>query len=538
MTDADERLIVVFNGEIYNYVALRDELRPEAAFRTATDTEVLLHGYRRWGIEGLLERLDGMFAFALYDRDRREMLLARDHAGIKPLYWAADGRRLVFASELKAIRGFADAAGPVDAEALYDYFVYRYVPAPKTIWRGVSKLPPGAWARIPLDGGAPATRTWWRPDYRPRDMGFDEAAADVADALAASVRAQLTGDRPIGVFLSGGVDSTAIAAALRGVAGSGFPAFSVDFVTDRASEARAAADTAARLGLAHHVVVVDDAAVMAGYPALASWFDEPFANLSALPTHALCAETVRHVAVALSGDGGDELFGGYPRILSQGPMAGPRPAWARALRSALGFALPRMRRGELGRLRSALTRRAFADDLEAYAWRFDGEVREDRRVLRQALGVPEDYDDLWFFRAHDDPSLPTATRFQMLDLRTYLPEEGLTKVDRASMRCGLEVRVPMLSRRMMETALTIPEAVRLRGGALKALLKTVAFDLLPRRAVGAPLPAEAWTRPKQGFGVGRPPVGSPISRRGKETVQRPLYRAVFQRGLGLPELPA
>ncbi len=486
------------NGEIYNYQALRQELIDSfgADFLSDSDSEVLLHGYIHWGIEELLERVDGMFALALFDSSRNEIFLARDHAGIKPLYYGLLDGQLSWASELKALERFY---GPdsltVDPTAVYDFMTYLYVPAPKSLYRNIFKLEPGHYLRYRIESGeAKSCRYWSLGDSErqpPRDNGL---AGDLQEVLHRAVKNQLVSDVPVGFFLSGGIDSSIVCfEASRCIDQlSTFTIGNVDKAVDEAPYAKQVAD---QIGSSFFCEMFDQAVADENFPLMRSFYDEPFGDVSALPTNEVCKLARRHVTVVLTGDGGDELFGGYTqyreaeRIFSTG---GKNRSWLRPLVVGLKSYAPHR---AIAKKAQRFETRTISDPIERWAKAKGGLLKTDpfKRRWASVNAIPKDYDDYWYFRKHDRPDLPPRSRAQYLDFHTYLHDSVLTKVDRASMTVSLEARVPFLSKEVIATAWAVPEAVRYEDGELKGILKRIYGDKLPR---------EILFRKKQGFAIG------------------------------------
>jgi asparagine synthase (glutamine-hydrolysing) len=494
MVSDDGRVALVFNGEIYNFRELRRDLEARGhRFRTASDTEVLLRAYEADGV-ACLARLRGMFAFALWDGRRRRLLLARDRAGIKPLCYAWDGRRLRFASEPKAILQDAGVARDLDWEALRDYLAFHYVPAPRTIFRAIRKLPPASYMLLDLGGGEPAIRRYWDLRFAP---GPDRPEAEWIDGLrwrlADAVRSHLVADVPVGAFLSGGMDSATVVALMARAATGPVRTFSIGFDEARFDELEHARRVARRHRTDHCELVVKPDALEA-LPRLAWQFDEPFADASALPTYYVSKITREHVTVALSGDGGDENFAGYlryaralglHRTVDGGPLVLLRPLLRLAARL-----LPPGARGQ-GTLELL-----GADPIERYLRLVTFERAATLRALLTAearANVGPAVSAEPFRRLARESRAPDyVSTLQYLDVATYLPDDILTKVDRASMLVSLEARVPLLDHLLMEYVATIPTALKLRQGTGKAILK---------RAMAPDLPGETLGRRKMGFGV-------------------------------------
>ncbi|WP_027079640.1 asparagine synthase (glutamine-hydrolyzing) [Luteimonas mephitis] len=506
MASADGRWQLAYNGEIYNHAALRAELAALGhGFRGHSDTEVLVAAIAQWGVDEALSRANGMFAFAAWDTRARALWLARDRVGKKPLYygWSGDGS-FVFGSELAALRAHPALSAAVDPDALALLLRFDYIPAPHAILRGVHKLAAGRLLRVDarrLAGGAaghdPARdqQAWWNARERQEAMiarGFDgdEAAAlDALDALLRDATAlRMEADVPLGAFLSGGTDSSLVTALMQAQSPRPVRSFSIGFDNAVHDESAHAAAVARHLGTEHTELHVDGHAALDLVPAMPRVFDEPFADSSQLPMALLCRMTRRHVTVALSGDGGDELFFGYGR-------------YARALRNHRNMArvpAPLRRtlghdRGEAARLGGLAALRAAlaADGLQGAARQRVQRWRDPEAVVIGAHRLST---------AYDSPSaLPrngtAADALMALDFACYLPEDILAKVDRASMAASLEARAPLLDWRVAEFAWSLPLAMKWQGGTLKHL---------PKRLLGRYLPEALVHRPKSGFGA---PVG-------------------------------
>ncbi|MCC7426605.1 MAG: asparagine synthase (glutamine-hydrolyzing) [Alphaproteobacteria bacterium] len=509
MLSASGRYAITYNGEIYNHPELRAGLAARGArFRGTSDTETLLALIEEAGLAAAVPRLNGMFAFALWDRQERRLSLVRDRVGIKPLaYCEGPDGQIAFASEITALACLPWFDATLDPAAVADYFRYLATPAPASIFRAVRKLPPGAilhWQ----DGRSEITRYWSvagaiaeaAADPLPDDL--PRAAEALAALLADAVRAQLISDVPIGAFLSGGIDSALVVAMMR-KAGA-VRSFTIGFPDPRHDESGPAEAVAAALGTAHQTIRMDETEAMRLVPALGAMFDEPFADASSLPVALLCRAARAHVTVALAGDGGDELFGGYPRYFHGarvqrlrrrlGP-AGSRIA-ARALRAVphgLGDRLAPLLPGGGGSAGAGARLARLADYLDAAP-------SDTYREAIAAWRVPPLLDPAW--RAAETGAvdlapfagLSWAGSMMALDQAAHLPDDLLTKTDRASMAVGLEVRVPLLDHRVLGFAWRLPERLKLGGASIagKQVLRTVLARHLPR---------ELFERSKMGFGA-------------------------------------
>jgi asparagine synthase (glutamine-hydrolysing) len=502
----DGSVQVVFNGEIYNYQELRRDLIERGhIFRTHSDTEVLVHLYEEAG-DALVERLRGMFAFALWDSHRERLLLARDRLGIKPLYVYRDGEKLLFGSEIKAILAYPGVQKTLDLRALEDYLAFGMVTGPRSIFREIEKLQPAHTLSISRSSSAPAPRRYWQlrlePDPKPTVEEWQER---IRDKFAETVKAHLIADVPVGAFLSGGVDSGAVVACASRDAAP-LQTFSMGFVEKEFSELPYAKQVAERYGTRHTEQIVTPNAV-ALLDDLSLYYDEPFADPSALPTFLVSRLAARSVKVVLSGDGGDEVFGGYARYahdLKEAAIRRRLPTWLR--RGILGPLarlwpkadwLPRPLR-----LKTALTNLSL-DAGSAYA----NTLSICRPPLRRQLLSADVLHEL---DGHDPGAavrdahgLAASVRpldgMLSADIATVLPDDFLVKVDRASMACGLEVRPPLLDHELLEMAARIPAEWKVHKGETKWIFKKAAEGWLPRETVwrrkqGFEIPVDAWLR--------------------------------------------
>ena len=480
---------VVFNGEIYNSPALLRRLS-DRGHRLATrcDTEVLVHLYEDLGAD-MLRELRGMFAFALWDSARARGIVARDRIGIKPLYYCQLQDRLLFGSELKALLSRPEVKRELDPDALDAYLTLHYIPAPLTIFRGVRKLPPGHFLEI-VDGQVTQREYWSVPRFGSQsNLSDEDAAASLRNLLEEAVEEHLLSDVPVGMFLSGGVDSSIVAALAARHSSTPLQTFCVRFEEEGFDEGSHAALVARHIGARHEEKWVKPDAI-AILPELVRHYDEPFGDPSAVPTYYVCKAAASSVKVCLAGDGGDELFAGYNRYNSSLNMArlDGVPRVIRRLTAGLGLSLlPEHMRGR------GWLRRLAASPSERYERFFDGFDLAGRRELlapQFADGAREDgaFFKPWLEEGSHQTDL--LSRLQMADIATYLPECILTKVDRVSMAHSLEVRVPLLDHRLVEAAATMPLSLKVRDGERKWILKRATADLLP---------APVFDRPKRGF---------------------------------------
>ncbi|EFO34001.1 asparagine synthase [Roseibium sp. TrichSKD4] len=512
-----ERFVVVYNGEIYNYIDIRADIEADPYFsevvgewRGHSDTEVMLAAFGLWGVKSTLQRMVGMFAIALWDRRERALYLARDRAGEKPLYFGKSNGVLAFGSELKALREHPAMKTEIDRNALALYMRHNYIPAPYTIYRGVSKLTPGTYVRIDA-GGQIREETYWslqdnlKPEGVRRGPTAEKDAVDgLESVLSQAIRQQMVSDVPLGAFLSGGVDSSTVVALMQAQSSNSVRTFSIGFNEDSYNEAHFAKAVAKHLGTDHTELYVTPNEAMAVIPKLPAIYDEPFSDSSQIPTFLVSQLARSRVTVSLSGDAGDELFGGYSRYtMAQSMWAqiarvpGPLRAAAARLITAISpqtwTALHKM-------IRRGTSERAFGDRLHKGANVLGSETIDG--LYRGLVSHWDDPADV-VFGSREPPTYLTDRRpdisvldpieqMMALDFLSYLTDDILTKVDRAAMAVSLETRVPMLDHRVIEYAWSLPLSLKLRDGRGKWVLREVLDRYVPRELI---------ERPKVGFGV-------------------------------------
>ena len=496
----DGRSVLVFNGEIYNFRALRAELESHGVrFTTRTDTEVLLHAWRQWG-ERCLERLSGMFAFALWDEPTGTLFCARDRAGEKPFYWSVVGDTFVFGSELKSLLPWPGMPREVDLDSVAEFLHFGFVADPRSVWRGVHKLAPGHSLTVRLGPGGlrvDAPSRWWELEFAP-DHSVRDWSPQILDTLTSSVREMSVSDVPLGAFLSGGVDSSAVAAALAR-SGSRVTAWTMTFEDDPDCEREWASRVAQQYSLDHRIREVSAEDLASAQQDLAWHFDEPFADASTLPTMRVCAHARTELTVALSGDGADELFGGYRRyryLAARDREARwlPRRIGRNAARAARVALHPRGRaHGRLSRY--ILDRESLFAGMLSIGHELASLRAAARGPLAAALAAYSPRDRIAGLLRDLPRDLPLVDAMRYLDLKLTLAGGMLVKVDRASMATSLEVRAVFLHRDMLALAGRIPAGRLLHRGEPKHVLK---------RALQAWLPDELLFRRKRGFSA---PVG-------------------------------
>jgi asparagine synthase (glutamine-hydrolysing) len=510
MSTADGRYIVTYNGEIYNYDVLAARLRQAGVIlRGRSDTEVLIEAFARWGVRETLVECEGMFAIALWDREARTLTLARDRLGIKPLYWSNNSGHFLFASELKALHQHPDWQPAIDPAAIASYLRFGYVPAPHSIYRDTYKLEPGALLTVSGENEPHVERYWDLREIvaqrRPPSPGDDfDQLAELDTVLRRAVRNEMVSDVPLGAFLSGGIDSSLVTALMQVQSSRPVRTFSIGFSQEGYDEAAHAKRVAAHLGTEHTEFYVEDAVARDVIPQLPEWYDEPFADSSQIPTQVVSRLARQHVTVALSGDGGDELFGGYTRHRLAEHAEITRTLVPQPLRRVVGYAIDQIPAATMettfrwlpARLRPVHGEQKLAK-LAALIGEADAEAAYRRLVSlwpepeRLVPGASEPQGLVWDKRmAELCPNV--AERMMLLDALTYLPDDILTKVDRASMSVALEVRVPLLNHRVVELAWRLPLSMKLRRGTSKWALRQLLHRHVPEALID---------RPKQGFSV-------------------------------------
>lgn len=507
-----QRYVIAYNGEVYNFRELRKQLLALGhAFASGTDTEVIMAAVQQWGISDALGRMVGMFAFALWDSQDRALYLARDRLGEKPLYFGVSGGWLYFGSELHCLESIGLGAELSD-EALALYLRHGYVPMPHSMWRGIQKLPQASWMRITADSpqamrtdSATASTYWSVPAGDKRPLADQEAIENLEDLLTASIRDQMQCDVPMGVFLSGGIDSTAVAAVLQKLSSEPVSSFTIKFAVPGFDESEHAAAVSRHLGTRHHEISLDPSDVLRSIPEFAATLDEPTANASYFPLRLMAKAARPHAKVILSGDAGDELFGGYNRYRLTIPLwrrLGWMPHGLRRLLACGTRVIPTSLLQGAGKLAGVSGQTDVGTALKKFGRLLDAADLGDSylRLMRcwdssaAIAEVAEPRDPRITCSMADFLSAVTAH-----DLITYLPDDNLAKADRATMAAGIEQRVPLLDHRIVEFARTLPDSLMIRDGVTKWLLRQVAYRHVPREVLDRPkmgftVPIRAWLR--------------------------------------------
>ncbi len=500
MANEDGTVWIAYNGEIYNHQDLRNELEPLGhVYRSQSDTESILHAYEQWG-EGCLGRLRGMFAFALWDRPRRRLLLARDRLGIKPLYHATTPQGIVFGSEIKALLAFPGVERRVDTEALLEYLSLRYSCAPRTLFHGVRKLPPAHLFTVE-NGRVGEPRRYWDVSYEPKiEIEHAEGLAELERRLTEAVRLRLMSDVPLGALLSGGVDSSLVVALMSRLVDRPVKTFSVGFEGPGAlNELPYARAVAQHCGAEHHEIRVDAALLGDELPRMAWHQDEPVSEPAAIPTYLVSRLARQYVTVVLTGEGGDELFAGYPKYAAD-PWAERLSRWPGPLRALLLDAVDHL--PFAGRRLQVVGRSArFREEAARFAsWFAAFPGREGDKLVSSELRRNGDPGARAFARALERaPASRALDRMLYADTTLWLPDDLLMKMDKMSMAASVEARVPLLDHPLVEWAARLPSRFKVRGMEGKVLLKELARKLVPgevidRPKVGFQVPLSPWFR--------------------------------------------
>lgn len=501
LANEDGTVWVTFNGEIYNFQELRRRLEAQGhRFQTASDTEVIVHAYEQHGPD-CVQHFRGMFAFAVWDARQQTLFLARDRVGKKPLYYAWVGGSLLFASELQALLSHSGLRREVDPAAVDAYLTYGYIPAPRTIFRDVFKLPPAHHLTV-RGTDRPRPECYWQLEYGPKlELSEPAAAEQFLDLLREAVRLRMIADVPLGALLSGGIDSSLVVALMSQASSQPVRTFSIGFAEEEFNELPYARLVARQYGTEHHELMVRPSALDI-LPMLVRHYGEPFADSSAIPSYHVARLTRQHVKVALNGDGGDECFAGYERYRGMALAEYYQKIPGRNLIGYLGTLLPESlpRRSRLGQAKRFLQAANLPRESRYLRWvsYFTSEHKQRLYSAAFRAELAGQYAEDWLaqqFQEANRPGLDPLDHVLAVDVRSYLPYDLLVKMDIATMACSLEARSPFLDHHVMEFAARLPTSLKLRRTSLKHLLKRVAGQLLP---------PQTYQRRKMGFGV---PVG-------------------------------
>lgn len=489
IVSAKKDVVVAVNGEIYNYKKLKAELETNFEFKSTSDSEVVLHGYVAWGIEGLLDRLDGMYSIFLYDVENSRVFLARDRYGVKPLYFSEFENRFCWSSELKALEIFHGDSLVIDYTAVYDFLTYSYIPTPKSLYKGIFKLEPAHFLEIDLRLKSSKKVKYWSLPTNKCDDDFEIAADKIRDLVEDSVGEQMLSDVPVGCFSSGGIDSSIIV-SLASQAQSALDTFSLGFQEKSHDETEYARFVCELYQTNFRHIRLDENDVRGAMEFIKNWYDEPFADTSCIPSFFVSKLASKTNKVVLGGDGADEVFGGYIRYRRFWQLRRFAVPLLRPLKSLTGII--KSWDNYIGTFARRFETLCLLDDLECYVKLLGGMLKCEKDGFRKAWGIDIDYDDYWYFRKYYRRDLDFYTRLQYLDFHTYLHDDIFTKIDRVSMAVSLECRVPFMKKELVEYSFSLHDKVRCPGGALKGLLKAAFKDLLPEQVIN---------RPKKGFSI-------------------------------------
>ena len=503
----NKRFVIVYNGELYNFLELKDKLiNNNIKFNTKCDTEVVIEAISFWGLREALNQFNGMFAFSLWDRDLKKMYLIRDRVGIKPLFVYFDGENLAFASEIKALRELPWLTFEIDRESVASFVRLNYIPTPNSIYKNISKIEPGSFIEISLNKKIVTKKYWSLSEYIKKIDKIDNSDQDLITekTLTSSVRKQMQADVPIGVFLSGGIDSSLIACLAQKISEKRINTFTIGFDESKFDEALYAKDIANKIGTNHHEEYFSTKELKKLMNDIPKAYDEPFADSSQLPTLLLSKVTSEKVKVALSGDGGDELYGGYYRYFlaeKYKRLIFRQPRLFKSILTTLINFLPINFWNIIGSfLPNKFGGKGFGDKLfklmqvleEDVESSFQKRIISNYHNLKEILHIENEKNTIIFDKKLEKLFPSMTERMQLIDFITYLPDDILSKVDRASMFYSLEVRVPFLDNKVIEEAWKIPEFKKIKKGEGKIILKKILSNFLPN---------DLFNRPKMGFGI-------------------------------------
>lgn len=491
MITPDEKVIITVNGEIYNFLELKKELEHKYDFKSTSDSEVVLYGYIEWGIDKLLEKIDGMYAISIYDKEKEELFLARDRAGIKPLYYGNLNGQISWASELKAIQKLYGNQNILeyDYTAFYDFLTYLYIPTPKSMYKNVYKLEPAHYLKIDIKNNTFDKIQYWQLEVKECDDDIETAKKKIYDLVKKSVDEQMVADVPVGFFLSGGMDSSTVV-ALASQNHSDINTFSIGFTDKSHDETHFAEMVADMYKTKHHKKILDEDTTKDMFHKIKDWYDEPFGDTSCFPTFLVSKFAKENSTVVLTGDGGDEVFGGYN--------------WYKRFESLQKYSLSYLRffkvftkplkkqKNILGKVARRIETQFLLDDFEIYTRLMGGMLKDEKEKYRELWSIDENYDDYWYFRKFYKKDLDLYTRLQYLDFHTYLHDDIFTKVDRVSMAVSLECRVPFMKKEIIEYSFSLNYKVRIYNNELKGVMKEAFRNILP---------SEIIDRDKKGFSI-------------------------------------
>lgn len=497
MISSDSNVIITVNGEIYNFLELRKELENKYVFRSTSDSEVVLFGYMEWGIDMLLEKIDGMYAICIFDKVKQKLFLIRDRAGIKPLYYGNVNGQLSWASELKAIQKLYENQDILkyDYTAFYDFLTYKYIPTPKSMYKDIFKLEPAHYLKIDIKNNSFDKTQYWRLEIKHCDDNVETAKNKIYDLVKKSVSEQMVADVPVGFFLSGGLDSSTVV-AIASKNHDNINTFSIGF-TDKSHDETYFSDLLSKMYKTKHIKkILGENVTKDMFDNIRNWYDEPFGDTSCFPTFLVSKLAKENSTVVLTGDGGDEIFGGYNWYKN---FESIRKTSIPFLRFLKVFTRPMKKsKNILGKIAKIIETQFFLDDLEIYTTLMDGMLKDDKEKYRKLWNIDKNYDDYWYFKKFYRKDLDLYTRLQYLDFHTYLHDDIFTKVDRTSMAVSLECRIPFMKKEIIEYSFSLSKKVRIYNDELKGVIKESFKDILPieiieRDKKGFSIPLHNWT---------------------------------------------
>jgi asparagine synthase (glutamine-hydrolysing) len=489
MISPNEKVIITVNGEIYNFLELKKELESKYTFKSTSDSEVVLYGYIEWGIDKLLKKIDGMYVISIYDKGKEELFLARDRAGIKPLYYGTLNSQISWASELKALQKLYENQNILeyDYTAFYDFLTYLYIPTPKSMYKNVYKLEPANYLKIDIKNNTYEKIQYWQLEVKKCDDDIETAKKKIYDLVKKSVDEQMVADVPVGFFLSGGMDSSTVV-ALASQNHNDINTFAIGFQDKQKDESIFAKKTSEYFKTKHLEKKLDDKSIELIFDDIVNWYDEPNALSSSYPSYYVAELAKHNSTVVLTGDGGDEVFGGYnwyKRFESLQKYSFP------FLRFLKIFTIPlKKQKNIFGKVARRFEALFLLNEMEIYTRLMGGMLKDEKEKYRKLWNIDEGYDDYWYFRKFYKQDLDLYTRLQYLDFHTFLPDACLAKVDRTSMAVSLECRVPFLSKEIIEYCFSLKDNVRLYNSELKGAMKETFKEILP---------SEIINRDKKGF---------------------------------------
>jgi asparagine synthase (glutamine-hydrolysing) len=496
MLNTEENIIISVNGEIYNFLDLKKELAPKYTFKSTSDSEVVLYGYIEWGIDKLLEKIDGMYAISIYDKKDNLLFLARDRVGIKPLYFGNINNQICWASELKAIQKLYENKNILeyDYTAFYDFLTYLYVPTPKSMYKNIFKLEPAHYLKIDTKTNKFKKVKYWQLDIKVCNDDIETAKKKIYNLVKKSVGEQMVADVPVGFFLSGGMDSSTVV-ALAAKNHSDINTFSIGFTDKNHDETHFAELVADMYKTKHHKKILDEKTTRDMFHKIKEWYDEPFGDTSCFPTYMVSKFAKENSTVVLTGDGGDEVFGGYNWYKRFENLQKYSLSYFRFLKVfTIHF---KKQNNILGKVSKRLESQFLLNDVELYTRLMGGMLKDEKEKYKKLWDIDENYDDYWYFKKFYRKDLDIYTRLQYLDFHTYLHDDILTKVDRVSMAVSLECRIPFLSKEIIEYSFSLEKEVRIYKDELKGVMKEAFKDNLPieiikRDKKGLSIPLHSW----------------------------------------------